>query len=243
MTELSRDGLGLRQTAGSTKEEAAMATDWYMEGPWFKNCNCDPGCPCDFNQNPTQGYCEGMVAMRIDKGHFGDVDLSGVKWGGLVRWPGALHEGNGELQPFVDDSTSDEQRDALFQALSGQHGDTFFGIVAIICPTIHEPIVAPVDFEFDLDKRTGRIKVGDVLDSEVDTLRGIDPPDPYRVIVKIPNGFEYTGADESAETALAKRIRSSGAIDLDITDGHASMTYVRHGSDIETGARPTVVSR
>src|SRR5437763_958694 len=44
-------------------EEAGMATDWYMEGPWIKNCNCDPGCPCDFNANPTEGFCEGLVAM------------------------------------------------------------------------------------------------------------------------------------------------------------------------------------
>jgi hypothetical protein len=27
-------------------------TDWHIDGEWFKNCNCDPGCPCDFNQRP-----------------------------------------------------------------------------------------------------------------------------------------------------------------------------------------------
>ena len=55
-----------------------MATDWYMEGPYIKNCSCDPGCPCDFNSYPTKGHCEGMAGMRIDKGHFGDTDLSGL---------------------------------------------------------------------------------------------------------------------------------------------------------------------
>lgn len=69
-------------------------------------------------------------------------------------------------------------------------------------------------------------------------LPGIDPPDPYQVLVKIPNGFEYTGPDNSAETALAKRIVSRGAIELDISDGHSSMAYVRHGSSIQTGQRP-----
>ena len=77
-----------------------MATQWFMEGPWFKNCNCDPGCPCDFNQFPTHDHCEGMVGMRITKGNFGGVDLSGLHWAGVVRWPGAMHEGNGELQPI-----------------------------------------------------------------------------------------------------------------------------------------------
>src|ERR1039457_4867278 len=91
-----------------------MATQWFMEGPWFKNCNCDPGCPCDFNQFPTQDHCEGMVGMRITKGKFGGVDLSGLHWAGVVRWPGAMHEGNGELPPIVDVKATDEQRAALY---------------------------------------------------------------------------------------------------------------------------------
>lgn len=213
-------------------------TEWHMEGPWFKNCSCDPGCPCDFNQRPTQGYCDGLVAMRIDKGHFGDVDLSGVIWGGVAHWPGPLWEGNGDLQPFIDEASSEEQRAALFAALSGEHGDTFFQIVTAICPNVKEPIVAPVEFEFDLDARSGRVKVGDLIETEVETLRGIDPPDPYRVLVQIPNGFEYTGPDNNAETALAKRVVARDAVRFDITDGHSSMAYVRHGSDIATGQRP-----
>ena len=217
-------------------------TDWYMEGPWFKNCNCDPGCPCDFNQNPTHGHCEGMIAMRIDKGHFGDVDLSGRKFAGVVRWPGPIHEGNGEAQPIIDDAADERQRDAILTILSGQAGDTLFEIFSFVCPTVHEPLFLPIEFEFDLDSRRGLVRAGDALETEVDTLRGIDPPDPYRVIVKIPNGFEYTGPNEDAETALAKYVRSSGPVGLHITDGHASMTYVRHGNAFQTGAHPTVVA-
>lgn len=213
-------------------------TSWYMEGPWFKNCNCDPGCPCDFNSDPTHGYCEGIVAMRIDKGHFGEVDLTGVKWGGVAHWPGPIHEGNGEMQLFVDESADERQRDALLRIASGEEGDTLFEILAVVCPTIHEPVVAPIDFEFDLESRSGRVKVGDVLETEVETLRGIDPPDPYRVLVQIPNGFEYTGPEESAETAKAKRIVSRGAVKLDLEDSHSSMTFVRHGNEYKTGAKP-----
>ena len=43
-----------------------MTDTWALKGAWFKNCNCDPGCPCDFNQAPTHGNCEGIIAMRID---------------------------------------------------------------------------------------------------------------------------------------------------------------------------------
>lgn len=219
-----------------------MATDWYIEGPWFKNCNCDPGCPCDFNQNPTQGHCEGAVAMRIDKGNFGDVDLSGLSFAAVVRWPGAIPEGNGEVQPILDEKAEELQRDALLQIMSGQAGDTLFEIFSFVCPTVHEPQFVPFEFEFDLESRTGRVKAGDVFETETDTLRGIDPPDPYRVLVRIPDGFEYTNEAEEAETALAKRIVSRGAVELDLTDSHSSMCYVRHGNAFQTGARPAVVA-
>ena len=43
-----------------------MTDTWAIKGAWFKNCNCDPGCPCDFNQDPTHDHCEGVIAMRID---------------------------------------------------------------------------------------------------------------------------------------------------------------------------------
>ena len=64
--------------------------------PAIANCNCDFSCPCQFNSLPTHGDCRAMTALRIDKGHFGDVDLSGVTWCGMFAWPKAIHEGNGE---------------------------------------------------------------------------------------------------------------------------------------------------
>lgn len=219
--------------------------EWYIEGLYMKNCNCDPGCPCDFNQRPTQGYCEGMIAMHITKGHFDDVDLSGVTFAGSVHWPGPLHEGNGELQPMIDSSASEAQINALAEALSGKHGDAFFEVVAFICPTVHDPVIAPIDFSIDLEQRTAHVKVGDgILESEVDTLRGIDPPDPYQVLVRIPNGMEYTGPNEEAETALAKYVRSNGAVKFETQNSHSTLAFVRHGSDFRNPKfKPTVVEK
>jgi hypothetical protein len=93
-----------------------------------------------------------------------------------------------------------------------------------------------------MDTRTGRVRVGEALEAEVETLRGIEPPDPYRIVVRIPNGMEYTGPNHEAETALARRIVTRGPIEFEVSDGHSSMAYVHHGSDLHTGAHePTVV--
>ena len=87
--------------------------DWLLEGSYMKNCNCDPGCPCDFNANPTHGNCEGMAAMIVEKGHFDGVSLDGAKFALKYWWPGALHEGHGAGQVILDASLSPEQMDAL----------------------------------------------------------------------------------------------------------------------------------
>lgn len=213
-----------------------MADTWSIEGAWFKNCNCDPGCPCDFNQAPTHGRCEGMVAMRIDRGQFGDVSLDGVKFASVVSWPGRIDEGDGHVQPIVDESASEEQREAMLTIMSGQAGGALFEIFAAVCPHVKEPLFVPIEFEFDIESRTGRVRAGDVLDTEVDTLRGIDPPDPYQVIVRIPGGFEYTGPGNEAETALAKHVRSSGAIEFEHSESHSSMAFVKYEGQVPAAA-------
>jgi hypothetical protein len=216
-----------------------MADTWALEGEWFKNCNCDPGCPCDFNQDPTHdGQCEGMIAMRIDKGHYGDVSLDGLKFVGAAWWPGRIDEGDGHIVPIVDESADEEQRQALLTIVSGQAGGTLFEIFSAMCPHVQEPIFAPIEFEFDIENRSGRVKAGDVVETTTETLRGIDPPDPYRIVVQIPDGFEYTGPDREAETAVAKTLKVSvgGKLDYEHTDSHSSMAFVKHEGQVPAAA-------
>ena len=207
--------------------------DWLLEGEWFKNCNCDPGCPCDFNQPPTQANCEGVFAMRIASGHVDGVDLSGLCWAGVVWWPGRMNEGNGKLQLLIDESGTPEQREALVRGLTEGEGDTLMDIVRIVCPNVEEVLYVPFEWEFDLTARKGRMKAGDVLETEVETLRGFgDPPPPYRILVTIPGGFEYTGEGNSAETAVATKLRSDGAIAYEHQNCHSSMAHVRRGAGV-----------
>jgi hypothetical protein len=76
-------------------------TPWRLTGHHAGSCNCNWACPCQFNDLPTHGYCEALLAWEIDEGNFGDVSLDGVRFGFAVHWPGAIHEGNGVAQPVV----------------------------------------------------------------------------------------------------------------------------------------------
>lgn len=214
-----------------------MAVEWNLEGEWLKNCNCDPGCPCDFNQHPTHANCEAVTIMRVGQGHFGDVSLDGLFFAASYWWPGRMDEGNGAIQPLIDERADERQRQALLEIMSGAQGDTFFEIVAAVCPTVHPPLFVPFEWEFDMERRRGRIRAGDVLETEVESLKGFgDPPPDYRIVVSIPGGFEYTGEGNRAEIALTTRLRVNGDNSFEHENCHSSITHVRRGPQAGKGA-------
>jgi len=199
--------------------EAPTQTKWHMTGQYIKNCSCDPGCPCDFNSDPTHHYCTGMAGMEVTDGAFGDTSLSGLKWAATYHWPGPLHEGNGTLQPFIDANATPEQRDALLQILSGQNGGTFFEILSAIVTTFHEPQFVPIEFEFDKDKRTARMGIPSQFETESQPIRNPVTDEEHHVLVQMSAGFEY----QLAEIGQATVNQSVGAIKFDTPGGHSSL--------------------
>jgi hypothetical protein len=197
--------------------------DWRLEGEWIKNCNCAFGCPCDFNARPTNGLCKGLVGMHITRGHFEDTKLDGLTFVVTVSFPGALHEGNGEAQPIIDERASPAQREALFNILSGKHSaeGTLFHIFSLIISKMHDPVFAPVQFAFDKDGRTARLIVPGILETEVEPIKNPVTGAPHRIRVVIPEGFEHI----EGEIASAD-IRSTGAIKFDTKGTHSTLAHV-----------------
>ena len=197
--------------------------DWRLKGEWVKNCNCAFGCPCDFNARPTQGHCDGLVAMNIKEGHFGDVGLNGLKFAVTVHFPGALHEGNGTIQPIIDKRADQRQREALLEILSGRHSEegTLFNILSMIVTRILEPQFASIDFRFDMAGRRARVSVPGILETEVEPIRNPVTGAEHRIQVVMPEGFEHHGAE-----VASARIASTGGIKFDVPQGHSSLATV-----------------
>ncbi|MHC4052233.1 DUF1326 domain-containing protein [Bradyrhizobium sp. 25ACV] len=199
------------------------ASDWRLEGEWMKNCSCAFGCPCDFNARPTQGYCKGLVAMRVTKGHFEGTRLDGLCFAITVDFPGPLHEGNGTIQPIIDERATAEQRQALFDIFSGKHSaeGTLFQIVSMIVTKIHDPVFAPFEFSFDKEGRVAKLVARGVLETDVEPIKNPVTGDPHRIQVVMPEGFEH----RAAEVASAN-IRSTGAIPFETQGTHSSLANV-----------------
>jgi hypothetical protein len=124
--------------------------DWHVEGIAFGNCNCDYGCPCQFERRPTHGDCRGFEVLRIDRGHFGDVRLEGLRTAVLYAWPGAIFEGGGTMQAIIDERADARQRQALATILHGgetEEAKTHWWVFHAMSSTVHEPLFKPIEFE------------------------------------------------------------------------------------------------
>ena len=202
--------------------------EWKLKGHYLKNCNCNPSCSCDTTGYPSpQKGCEGMAGMHITEGYFGNVQLDGLSWIALYDWPGALHEGNGVLQPIVDERATGEQRMAILTILSGQAGNFWFEFLASTVKTLHEPQFLPIQFDFDKGNRRARVMIPGFLETVSEPL-GIPETDKQQhVIVKMPNGLEYREM-EVAQTAVLK---GTGTIKFNYQRTHSSLAEVEHTQD------------
>lgn len=201
--------------------------DWMIKGPKIGACSCAYGCPCEFNAKPTNGWCQGLEAHRIDEGWFGDVRLDGLIIGARYRWPGAVHEGGGVAQGFIDARASDAQREALFTILSGkeQEPTTVFNIYGSTVERELEPVFAELAFECDFKARTGRFTVPGVLDMHLEPIKNpVTGADHFAQIV-LPNGFEF----RTAEMASADFKALGGELAMQHSKSYGVLCYSAYG--------------
>ncbi len=138
-----------------------MAESWQLNGKVLVACNCDWGCPCNFNALPTAGKCEGGWIWHVENGAVDDVKLDGLTFSVFVNWPGAIHEGNGEGVILIDERADDAQRTAIEKLLEGKTGGPW-AVLGWTWPKIHGPY--SVAFALSFDGVNTRVKCGEHLE-------------------------------------------------------------------------------
>lgn len=199
-------------------------TPWEIQGSELINCNCSYGCPCQFNALPTEGFCEAMGAIGIDKGHFGDVQLDGLRIAVVFQWPGPIHEGKGKCQPIVDVKANDRQREALLKIMSGQDTEPFatmFSVFASTLDTVFEPVFTSIEYDVDVDARRGKVRVEGVFELDGEPIRNPVSGQEHRARIDLPNGFEY----EIAEIGSASS-RSRGNLAIELENSYAQFAHL-----------------
>lgn len=204
-------------------------TPFLIKGLEYANCNCAYGCPCQFNALPTYGNCQYALFTHIDEGHYGDTDLSGVKFAIFGKFPGAVHEGNGTQQLVLDEASSEAQREAIRRIVYNEDTDetkTHWAVYNSMSTSVLDPIVAPIEFEGDMDARTAKGHVPGILESVAEPIRNPVTGEEHRAQIVLPEGFEYTVAEMGSGTSTTE-----GTIPMHFENSYAQFNALHMTQD------------
>ena len=204
-------------------------TYWEFKGRELVNCTCEYGCNCQFNALPDKGHCYAVAGIQIDEGRHGDTPLDGLTIAAIFKWPGPIHEGNGEGLAFGDHRADEKQREALLKIITGQDTDPFatmFAVYFSTLTTLHEPVFTRIDFDVDVEGRTGRLSVPGYVEMHGEPIRNKVSGEESRAQIVLPAGFEY----EVADIGSASSRTTGGPMELTIDSKYGQFAHLHLSS-------------
>jgi hypothetical protein len=189
-----------------------------MRGALIGACNCDWGCPCNFDAPPTYGFCDGFYTIVVREGRFDDVPLDDATfvWGGHA--PGPIHEGDGTSVLILDGSTTPEQRAAIERLWRGGGVGSPFDEFASVNTDWFGPLVADVDVT--LDGIASRVAVRGDASFDLALSRVANPVtgEDEEMYLDKPTGFTSKRSELGMSTV---GVFSSADMSFDITGKYA----------------------
>jgi hypothetical protein len=178
-----------------------------LEGTLLEVCNCGVLCPCWIGEDPDNGTCDSAMAWHVDQGSINGTDVSGHTVAVLVHIPGNVLKGNWKVAMFTDDKASPQQHQALTDVFTGKLG----GPVADTMQLVGEVVsIEQAPITYDLQEGKGTLRVGSVLDTEMEPYRG-----PTGVVTTLNESIFTTIPGAPAWVAKAsKYIRNSSKYGL-----------------------------
>lgn len=166
--------------------ETPTRTDYRVKAQSVEACSCQHGCNCQFGGFPNEGICEFIVGYEVTDGHFGDVDLDGLRAVVAAKYPKAIHEGNGYVVLFVDESASQEQVNAFATIVSGQAGGMPWEALAGTISRFEGPIRMPI--EMKIDGQRAHVRIPGAIELETTPLRDPVTGEEKEVHITYPKG-------------------------------------------------------
>lgn len=199
-------------------------TDWRIEADTFGSCNCDHWCPCQFEGDPSKGYCEAVEGFRVNRGHYGDVDLSGVVGIVMYTWPGPVYKGGGTMQTIIGEGATDAQVDAMARITHGAdtvEGSNIWWVYHAMSDNVLDTLVKPIKFDMDIESRRALLEVPGMLHCVGEPIRNPHDGGEHRVQIRVPNGIEFEIADIGNGNTSA-----TGDIKLELENTYAQFNTI-----------------
>jgi hypothetical protein len=196
-------------------------TKWQISAYYLDSCNCDWGCPCQFNAKPTHGYCEAVTGIRIIEGKYGKVKLDKLNMAFIGSWPGPLHEGRGKVSYYIDDRADDDQFEALSKIITGEARGGPFEVYKSTITKMQNPRRARITFQANGLK--SRVRVSDFAEAWLEPIRNPVTGKIHRAILELPGGFEATRMDMSSTRIV---MANDGFLDFEYSGTYGSFQKV-----------------
>ena len=183
-------------------------TPWAIKGELVLNCHCTVFCPCVVSLGkhpPTEGVCQAWSGVRIDEGHYGDEDLSGLNVGLLLEIPGMMARGGWKAAAFIDDRASHGAYLGLIEIFSGRARGTtglFKVLVSEFMGAEREHV------RYENEGKTRRLTVGKKIAGEVVPVKGKREGED----IVATNTEYWMGPDITVATATKGRVRAFGRV-------------------------------
>ena len=198
-----------------------MAT-WQLSGDVLIACNCDWGCPCNFNARPSRGKCEGGWIWLIDRGEVDDVRVEARGIALFANWPGAIHDGGGRAACYVDDRADAAQFAALTRVMRCELG----GPWGVFRNTYELAAPEPARFDARLADYDSRVAIGSAVELEVQTIRNPVTKAEAHPEMMLPEGLVV----KHARLAASKVFRVRGTVQYDHSGQYAAFGHFQYGS-------------
>jgi hypothetical protein len=167
---------------------------WHLKIDYVETCNCDYGCPCNFNGFPTYGFCRALVLYHIKSGSYGSTKLDGIDVVYAGSWPKAIHEGNGTMQLFVSRKANEDQRKAIVSIFTGKaKGEGPFAVFANTIKYELDPQF--VDISIKIDGKKSSFSVPGVIDVQIESFKNPVTGEEQDTKIQLPDGFIWKVAD------------------------------------------------
>ena len=146
-----------------------------MKGEMALSCSCTVFCPCVLSLGdhpPTEDRCQTWAGIRIDDGHFDNIDLTGLKVGLMMDLPGIMSRGNWTAALFVDDNASAYAVKGLTRIFTGRVGGTTH-LLSILVGQFLGVRQVPITYETQGETRIVRIEK--YVDGAITPVPGKEP--------------------------------------------------------------------
>ena len=180
--------------------------DFHLQGVLIGACNCQWGCPCNFEAPPSEGECGGIYVWCVERGRLGGVAVDGLTWAHVAHSPGATHLGNLTALYLVDQRASSAQRIALEHFLANDPSAAPFAIFQSLTSNFLGFRYVP--FTIRLDGVRSQVHIADAAELILAPMKNpVTGEDEPATLLK-PKGF--TSKIQELCTTAGFRVRTPG---------------------------------